>query len=779
MLIGAVGARIQGESIDGDLQQLERHNAAIRTAQTLRRQTLDGLLDESGELRPVETLATPVHWRQYVVMRSAADASRLRTLLDDPVVFLGHDPFPYLGPHGDSLWLAPLASWRRPDREVLEQALAMSFSASLEPIAPVGPGAVPDREVLRVGLASLRRSIDLVIEWSRGLTAEAQQAAKRHVYELRDAVAQMERSRRMGWVTIAGLTPPEEGPPSSAERRVLAWCDRAVEGVDRLVVGTGALVRTSAGPPTQTAWEGYWTAAGALLDAAVRTHLGEPVDPLTPSDEVPYDIRERVMDALDVAVTELLVTDPAPAPVTSPTALTDRILRSGWGRPTDRLALIEVLSLAEHLTGSRLADPIDFVRISAAADTPLATDFATLRRHSDAIGDEAGDEWVGREDFLRPEVKLAGNELSNFSAFLQASWRDNDWMWGRLDAASGLIDLLLGTLVDDSGEIPAPILTELADLAGLESGASRPEVRRQLIRTRQLAILAELGLSGGMADYDVGLETLTRPGSSAIQQSAVELVTVASHVLREELPPGRARCGRAPRARRPGGGQLAHPPAWRSGRPDRRGGGPAGRVPSADRLSDPNGRHLVGARCAAARGHRRAGRCPGVERGGQPDRTGRRCDQRAAGERRHPRRRGGCRVGQQATAARTAERDTPVGRRRARRLCAPPAGHLPRRDGASRPGAAFGVGSSPDGPMRMPRVCCAAARVVRRVGCRQLVSARPAGLVKVRVPSASPVRVQPPSWTRRWWAQHSPARLGASVGPWSRVHQEMWWTWRI
>jgi hypothetical protein len=37
-----------------------------------------------------------------------------------------------------------------------------------------------------------------------------------------------------------------------------------------------------------------------------------------------------------------------------------------------------------------------------------------------------------------PATKLAGDDLGHFGAFLKRSWRANDWLWGRLDAASAL-----------------------------------------------------------------------------------------------------------------------------------------------------------------------------------------------------------------------------------------------------------------------------------------------------------------------------------------------------
>ena len=45
-----------------------------------------------------------------------------------------------------------------------------------------------------------------------------------------------------------------------------------------------------------------------------------------------------------------------------------------------------------------------------------------------------------------PDDKLAGVELAHFGAFLKRSWRANDWMWGRLDAAERLVRLVDGIL---------------------------------------------------------------------------------------------------------------------------------------------------------------------------------------------------------------------------------------------------------------------------------------------------------------------------------------------
>ncbi len=67
--------------------------------------------------------------------------------------------------------------------------------------------------------------------------------------------------------------------------------------------------------------------------------------------------------------------------------------------------------------------PIRLMRIAGDAPSPLA-------------------ERCGLPGTPSAKEKLAGAQLANFGAFFSAKWRGNDWMWGRLDAAQGLVELL-------------------------------------------------------------------------------------------------------------------------------------------------------------------------------------------------------------------------------------------------------------------------------------------------------------------------------------------------
>ena len=70
--------------------------------------------------------------------------------------------------------------------------------------------------------------------------------------------------------------------------------------------------------------------------------------------------------------------------------------------------------------------------------------------------------------------KLTGLQLHHFGAFCKASWRANDWMWGRLDGAGWLVHMLLdprrlhalATAADDPDRFRAELRARLEQIAG-------------------------------------------------------------------------------------------------------------------------------------------------------------------------------------------------------------------------------------------------------------------------------------------------------------------------
>ncbi|WP_162256622.1 DUF3376 domain-containing protein [Agromyces sp. Soil535] len=102
------------------------------------------------------------------------------------------------------------------------------------------------------------------------------------------------------------------------------------------------------------------------------------------------------------------------------------------------------------------------------------------------------------EQSLRSTAKLAGLRAANLAGFLSAHWRRNDWWWGRLDAASGVIEFL-SSLPSVADERPAVSKQDAVEPASAEIdeidpdaaeaqllGLVHDELLRQLVTDRDL-----------------------------------------------------------------------------------------------------------------------------------------------------------------------------------------------------------------------------------------------------------------------------------------------------
>lgn len=85
------------------------------------------------------------------------------------------------------------------------------------------------------------------------------------------------------------------------------------------------------------------------------------------------------------------------------------------------------------------AEKLHFVQLTPAAPSPIFT-AGPLTLASPASAAE----------------KLAGIGMGHFAGFYRRSWRANDFMWGRLDAAARIVDLLLDRPFPDDSAAPAP-----------------------------------------------------------------------------------------------------------------------------------------------------------------------------------------------------------------------------------------------------------------------------------------------------------------------------------
>jgi predicted acylesterase/phospholipase RssA len=105
----------------------------------------------------------------------------------------------------------------------------------------------------------------------------------------------------------------------------------------------------------------------------------------------------------------------------------------------ERLLLLADIASAGFHRGHAVGFPVrlEYARISGAAGSPLATD-------DDDLDPVPKFERIRMKDGgIDPDMKLAGNQIASFSAFISPRFRANDWMWGRMDAAAGLVDVIL------------------------------------------------------------------------------------------------------------------------------------------------------------------------------------------------------------------------------------------------------------------------------------------------------------------------------------------------
>ncbi|MWB98013.1 DUF3376 domain-containing protein [Agromyces seonyuensis] len=99
---------------------------------------------------------------------------------------------------------------------------------------------------------------------------------------------------------------------------------------------------------------------------------------------------------------------------------------------------------------------------------------------------------------LLPTTKLGGASLANFAGFLSRDWRSDDWWWGRLDAAAGIVRILDGLGAGDGS----------ASAAADEGSrfAQRVAVQTSLVRQRAGSVPA-----AGPADGSAATPAVRQP----------------------------------------------------------------------------------------------------------------------------------------------------------------------------------------------------------------------------------------------------------------------------
>lgn len=175
------------------------------------------------------------------------------------------------------------------------------------------------------------------------------------------------------------------------------------------------------------------------------------------------------------------------------------------------------------------AQRLRFVQLTPSAPTPI------LRENPLAETEPA-----------KPKDKLTGIYLGHFSAFYRRSWRANDYMWGRLDAAARIVEMLLdgaraadpgaaaealvGSLLPtDAVEVPEAARWLIHEALGGQPDAAVPSAA-ELRRPLRERIEAELEQAAGAAEGGVlGVDRL--PFTRAVCVRAAQL-----EIVQDELP---------------------------------------------------------------------------------------------------------------------------------------------------------------------------------------------------------------------------------------------------
>ncbi|MCK8674591.1 patatin-like protein, partial [Rhodococcus sp. HM1] len=201
---------------------------------------------------------------------------------------------------------------------------------------------------------------------------------------------------------------------------------------------------------------------------AAAAAAGVPPAPRTPPDAVtwkadPYGALWDGIVAQTVSVADLVNRFLPPGSVRTDPLLT--VLR----RATDTARADHTLCRLEIVTGPSRPDPLGasvapkLVVASAAEQSPL----------EDRIYGEK------LKETERISRKLNGNQIGNFAAFLSARWRQNDWLWGRMDSAQSLVRLVATR--DRTANIDAETLRALFFAGAPERGPFRDLLNREWV----------------------------------------------------------------------------------------------------------------------------------------------------------------------------------------------------------------------------------------------------------------------------------------------------------
>ncbi|GAB3284685.1 patatin-like protein [Parasphingorhabdus pacifica] len=457
----AVQTRLSQESLLADLNALDEHNRAVaRTG--LRRRALFAELrstpaDQRHRVLEEQTAAVR---RDHAVVRAELDAQEVHRLLTDPDGTGDDDLLPPV--LGD-----PLAGWSAPARSLLGRHLSQCM----------GERAATDPAEVFDDVRALRSAVQECLGWARDIERWAARErlpeigrCKTALYRLQAFADVLEGHADRYWVNGARLEPIVD--PGELD----GWVTRVAQRRFRLqhhlpspispLLGA-VLAEVDGGARFQRALAEFAGELMSIVDSSGADAVDDDADRVDAVAEATAMLH-GLADRLATAAPERTHAD-------EPAQLGYELLEQAEQR-LDVLRRLVVLT-APLDVGRAPGTHINLLRVVGDAQTPLP--FRGLTRGAERLG---------------TENKIRGGDLGNFGAFLSAKWRANDWMWGRMDAATSLVDLLLDPvrLVRQNSEDGASgVLATLRQVVTRLSSAELGELD-EAKRKQWAAFLAEL-----------------------------------------------------------------------------------------------------------------------------------------------------------------------------------------------------------------------------------------------------------------------------------------------
>ena len=548
LLLKSASRRMDSESLLDDAEEMRDAEA---TARHVRGVAAAGIPSD-----PDSVLRNRERYAAYRRLVGVAEGARLALLLEDPAAVLGPDPLP-LPPH------RPL--------DDAEPGLADTVLRGLrkpETVAPLalpepGDGALPAVPAeIRTPFA-LARTVALLLDWVRAAEAYGQ---------LRDGASGRHRDRLFSARLAVELLVAVRDRMILPRLRETRRAEDVVELVRRATWRLNDAVPAGWEIPTATTWVAWKDALLTLIDepllpgeapdgwpelvfapfwdqlAEIGGAIGQSLDPGAPSPPGFDMLRAGAVDHTS-----------GDAPAANAAGGGAALSAEALG-PERIDTMSRALASAELLLGPARPDPfteptdVKFHAITASRENTSAEKLVFGRT---------------LEPAERADLKLSGNQLSNFAAFLSARWRHTDWTWGRLDAVPSLVQLMHADtdrvaerlsrftdeeLLDRVRQLYAPDPADGADQTAAkrltarwtELGVTAADVRERFVAVvtdrLQHAVLAEelpvlKQLSGRGADVDLppGEDELDELPPADVPADAPLIATVGRETLRRLL----------------------------------------------------------------------------------------------------------------------------------------------------------------------------------------------------------------------------------------------------